>query len=310
MSYSKIDVLGLGFVAVDDLLYVSSYPPADSKQEVLRSERRCGGLTATAMIAAARLGMKTAYAGTLGNDQQSQFALATMDREGVDVSQVRMQEGACPVHSRILVDVTNHTRNIFYSLEGVVGPDADWPPEALVRNAEVLFVDHLGAEGMLRVAQVAREAGRPVVADFERSSVPGFDDLLGVVDHLILSSDFAFDLTGTSSPEDAVQKLWNADRRVVVVTAGVDGCWFACDEHSDAGATVHHCPAFDVTTVNTNGCGDVFHGAYVAALVRGDSASERIRFASAAAALMASRQGGQADIPMKREVEQFLEQRP
>jgi len=36
---------------------------------------------------------------------------------------------------------------------------------------------------------------------------------------------------------------------------------------------------------------DVFHGAYVAALARGDSLKERIRFAAAAAALKATQPG-------------------
>lgn len=50
------DVLGLGCAAVDDLLYVASFPVPDSKTRVLRAERQCGGLTATALVAAARLG--------------------------------------------------------------------------------------------------------------------------------------------------------------------------------------------------------------------------------------------------------------
>ena len=49
-----VDILGLGGVAVDDLLYVDGYPPADSKTPVARRERQCGGLTATALVAAAR----------------------------------------------------------------------------------------------------------------------------------------------------------------------------------------------------------------------------------------------------------------
>ncbi len=49
----SIDILGFGAVAVDDLLYVKSYPAADTKKQVLRHERHCGGLTATALVAAA-----------------------------------------------------------------------------------------------------------------------------------------------------------------------------------------------------------------------------------------------------------------
>ena len=47
----RIDILGLGAVAVDDLLFVEAYPPPDAKALVLRQERHCGGLAATALVA-------------------------------------------------------------------------------------------------------------------------------------------------------------------------------------------------------------------------------------------------------------------
>ena len=54
------DVLGLGCVAVDDLLYVPSFPEPDSKMRVRRRERQGGGLTGNALVAAARLGGRCA----------------------------------------------------------------------------------------------------------------------------------------------------------------------------------------------------------------------------------------------------------
>jgi hypothetical protein len=51
----SFDILGVGCVAVDDLVYVEDYPAADSKTQIIERERQCGGLTATALVAAARL---------------------------------------------------------------------------------------------------------------------------------------------------------------------------------------------------------------------------------------------------------------
>ena len=48
------DVLGLGIAAVDDLLYVDAYPRPDSKVAVRARQRQGGGLTATALVAAAQ----------------------------------------------------------------------------------------------------------------------------------------------------------------------------------------------------------------------------------------------------------------
>jgi len=46
VTAARLDILGIGTLAVDDLLYVASYPPADSKTQVLRTARQLGGLIA------------------------------------------------------------------------------------------------------------------------------------------------------------------------------------------------------------------------------------------------------------------------
>jgi sugar/nucleoside kinase (ribokinase family) len=66
-----IDILGLGYTAVDELVYVDAYPAADAKAPIRRRERQCGGLSATALVAAARMGCRCAYAGILGYDEHS-----------------------------------------------------------------------------------------------------------------------------------------------------------------------------------------------------------------------------------------------
>src|SRR5215213_6532678 len=100
----RFDVLGLGCAAVDDILYVEQYPPADAKIHVLRRERHCGGLTATALVAAARLGARCAFAGTLGKDEPSEFVLNALKEEGVDVRHAIHRSNAGPVQSTIIVD--------------------------------------------------------------------------------------------------------------------------------------------------------------------------------------------------------------
>src|SRR6516162_4375395 len=115
----SFDIVGLGCAAVDDLLYVPAYPPADAKVQILRRERQGGGLTATALVAAARLGSRCAYAGVLGEDELSHFLRQRFQREGVDISLVRHRLDARPIHSIIVVDEGTQTRNIFYDLEGV-----------------------------------------------------------------------------------------------------------------------------------------------------------------------------------------------
>ena len=303
MGHLKWDILGLGCAAVDDLVYVASYPPPDAKIPVLRRERHCGGLTATAMVAASRLGARCAYAGALGQDELSLFVLERLQQEGVDVVSAVRREDARPVHAIIVVDESRHTRNIFYDLDGVIGADPRLPEAEVIRSARVLFVDHIGIDGAIRAACIARQAGIPVVADLESNQSPRFAELLAIVDHLVISRDFARAITGKSGPAAAVQALGAAERKAVVVTCGADGCWYSSGSPGDRPR--HHW-AFEVEVVDTTGCGDVFHGAYAAALARGMPVEERVRVASAAAAIKATRPGGQAGIPTWSVVESFL----
>jgi sugar/nucleoside kinase (ribokinase family) len=297
------DILGLGCVAIDELLYVAAYPRADTKVPIQRQERQCGGLTGTALVAAARLGSKCMYAGTLGSNDLSQFVIDRLEHEGIAVAVNPRHPEARPIHSFVVVDESRQTRTILYDLHGVLGAQVDWPEEDVIRSARVLYVDHFGIEGMIRAAQIAHAASVPVVADLENDQWPGFHDLMALVDHLIVSQEFALRLTGESIPAAAARRLWMQNRQAVVVTCGAAGCWYL-----SADVTVRHEPAFSVNAVDTTGCGDVFHGAYASALARDLDIQERVRFAAAAAALKATQRGGQAGIPTRSAVEEFLKE--
>lgn len=302
---TRFDVLGFGAVAVDDLVYVDEYPPPESKVRARHRQRQCGGLTGTALVAAARLGARCAYAGVLGEDELSRYVVETLQREGIDLSHRVRRSDARPAHSTIIVDQGRNTRTVLASLDGAIGADPRLPEAHVIRSASVLLVDHHGLEGSVRAARIARESGGHVVADFERDPGAPFAELLALVDHLVISERFARELAGQSeAPIAAVAKeLWTPDRKAVVVTCGASGCWY----YSEAtGETAQHFPAYPVDVIDTTGCGDVFHGAYAAALAAGDELPGRIRLASASAALKATERGGQAGIPSRNTVEQFL----
>jgi sulfofructose kinase len=296
------DILGLGCVALDELLYLDAFPQPDTKVRLRGRDRQCGGLTGNALVAAARLGARCAFAGTLGTDESSRFVLDTFRAEGIDTGSVRAQATAGPIRSTILVDQSKQTRTVLFDLTGTTGASPEWPPAEVIRASRVIYVDHYGLEGMIRAARIAHEVGGTVVADLERDEWLGFDELEGLVDHLIVNQAFAAKRTGCAEPAAAAERLWHAGRRAVVVTCGPAGSWWM-----DSGTIkAVHQPAFAVTALDTTGCGDVFHGAYAAALVKGLSVAGCVRIASAAAAIKATRLGGQRGSPRWAEVEEFL----
>ena len=67
-------------------------------------------------------------------------------------------------------------------------------------------------------------------------------------------------------------------------------------------------PVFPVDAVDSNGAGDTFHGAFVAARVKGMTVAEAAAFASATSALKCTRVGAQEGIPGFEEVLNFMKE--
>ncbi len=299
---SAFDVLGLGAATIDERLYVEAFPPSDTKVQIQSRQRWLGGLTAIALATAARLGCRTAYAGVVGYDELSQVVLNALAEQAINIDHVIRQPDARPIAATVIVASQPPSRTIFYDANQPCGAHPQLPEPDLIRSARVLFVDHIGVEGMLRAARIAHAAHIPIVADLESSSSPHFPGLLELVDHLIIPYKFATQLVGEVSPAMAVERLWTDRRSAVVVTCGVEGAWYLSTTTPGA----QHQPAFRVETVDSTGCGDVFHGAYATALIWGFGLAERVRFAAAAAAIKAAHLAGPAGIPTRAAVESLL----
>ena len=299
------DLLGIGAVAVDDLIYLDGFPVPDSKVHVAEEQRHGGGLAGTALVAAARLGAIAAYMGVLGDDELSRFTIAQLEAEGVECSIVRASPGARPFHSTILVNRHTGERTILASAAGVTEPRPDEMSAELIGACRMLLVDNTVTLPALQAAQIANRLGVPVLADLEQLT-DGVPELMTHVDHLIVGSSFAEQVVGRLHPAEMTRRLARPDQAACVVTAGADGCWYSVGGSS----AVHHQPACPVSVVDTTGCGDVFHGAYAAALVRGCTIPHALSVATVAAGLKAAKPGGRLGIPNWATVERFLEENP
>jgi sugar/nucleoside kinase (ribokinase family) len=296
------DLFGFGIAAVDDLVEVAHFPQPGSKVEVLSRQRQGGGLCATALVTAARLGLRCLYGGFLGSNELSDFVRETFRGEGIEVLHEVDYPHAEPFHSIILVDRSTGERTILYSRDHVVEPRPPTIRADFIASSRALFVDHLGPEGTVHACKIAHKFGIPVIADIENAYETGVRDVMLLTDHLIIPVRLGREFTGFDSPEAIVLSLAQ-ERACTAVTDGPRGCWFV---EGGRDGQVHYQAAFDVRAVDTTGCGDVFHGAYAAGLLLGMPVSEAIRFAAAAAAIKATRPGGQLGIPDRPTVEQFL----
>lgn len=301
---TRWDIFGVGTSAVDDLVFVERFPQPDEKMQVTFPPRQGGGQTATALVAAARQGMRAAYCGCLGDDDLSSFTIQALEDEGVDCTPVLHKPGCRPIHSLILVDAASESRTILYTTQGVREPEPEEIDPSWIQSSRLVFFDQNAPRSGLHAAQAARVQGIPVVADLERTTLPDMSQILASIDHLIVNIDFACRLTGRSRIEELMDALCQAPRTATVITAGKQGCWF-----KEQGQEMQYFPAFTVPVVDTTGCGDVFHGSYAAAIARGESVRRSVAIASATAALKATQAGGRAGIPSLPVVDEFLRAR-
>ena len=226
------------------------------------------------------------------------------ERTGVDVSRVIVEPGASAGFAFIIVDAQSGRRTILWSNEGKPVLTAKELDREQVLNCRVLHLDEYEMEASIAAAQAVRESEREItiVLDAE-SGLPGIDELLPLTDVLIASRGFAVDRSGSSNVRDAAVHFHrNLPARIVVVTAGEEGCFCVADDD------MFHQPAFKTEPVDTTGCGDVFRGAFTYGLLHDWNLREAAEFASATAALKCRALGARAGIPTLSEVERFLTQ--
>ncbi len=295
-------VTGIGQCCWDFLAMVDSYPPSDSKEEVLKWEEQGGGPVATALVALSRLGMECRFHGVIGDDGVGELVLGSLVNEGIDCQGVVVRPGTTSQRAFIVIEKGNANRTIFWQRPtGEPLSPAELPDDYL-DNSRFLLLDGLMADVSLAAARGASRHGIPVMLDAGRRR-PGMAELARLCDYVVAGEQFAFDLGWDGKDESFASVASSIGAPVVTVTCGVRGSltW--------TGRGVIRQPAFPVPVVDTTGAGDVFHGGYVYGLLQGWELPSVLMFASAMAALKCARLGGRSGIPGLPQVLNFLRER-
>jgi sulfofructose kinase len=139
-------ILGLGGVTVDQVGVVPHLPKSDEALRLLDYRRQQGGMVATALVAAARLGCRTEFCGAVGDDPNGPFVLDAFRREGVGCGNLREIPGSVTAFSWILVEKGSGKRAILHE-PGVQRPDRlPGPPPSVPRGALVHLDGFCGAD--------------------------------------------------------------------------------------------------------------------------------------------------------------------
>jgi sugar/nucleoside kinase (ribokinase family) len=285
-----IRVLGFGAITVDDIIYVDR-PLSAGKGRVTRRITDHGGNVATALVAVAKLGGRAGFIGWL-NDQplDNNLSARELERHGVDVSFAPRRADARPIQSVVTV-APDGERFIAYD-DDVPHGTADTLTDDTLAQAQVLMIDGYATDAHSVVAR-ARALGLAVVADIEWTIGPATDELMRLADHPVLPLAFAQAYTGESGAAAILRELWSDDRAAVVLTDGERGAYM----RQSGDNVLWHIPAHKVRAVDTTGAGDCFHGAYAFALTKGKSPVDCALYATAAAAISVTGQGGRMALP-------------
>ncbi|MCX8038088.1 MAG: PfkB family carbohydrate kinase [Candidatus Sumerlaeia bacterium] len=282
-------VVGIGIACLDHLIVVPE--GAETRGRVTHVNNYLmegGGLTATALAAAARLGAPARLWTCLGDDEPGQAILHSLVRAGIDIRGIHIVRGARSPLSIIHVASPSGERTI-YHFRGDVFARAGTPPQFDgIEEAGALLVDATWHDGALAGAKRAREIGIPVVGDFDPRRDP---ELAALLDCLIVGEKVGDDLARGQGVEVALYRLRSFGPPWVALTAGEKGCWYL------SGEEIRHCPAYPVHVVDTTGAGDAFHGAFAFALAQDWDIEKAVRLGSAVGALCCRALGGRAGLP-------------
>lgn len=192
---------------------------------------------------------------------------------------------------------------------GTLGPDDVDAIEADIANAAV-FVTQLEQPipAAKRGLELARKHGVTTVFN-PAPALALDDDIYPLCDYITPNETEAAALTGLAvkSVDDArraADVLLSKGARAAIITLG------------EAGALLHSAnesvlvPAFECgRVVETAGAGDGFTGGFAAALARGDSALDAVRFGCALASISVTRPGTAPSMPRLDEINALLSER-
>jgi len=294
------DAVAFGLNAVDYLILVPYYPEFNTKTELISHKLAPGGQCATAMVALARLGLRTRYIGTVGSDDLGRFQLESIVSEGVECSGVQVIDGAESQIAFIIVDQKTGERTILWRRDDKLRIPAKEVDRGMVISGRVLHLDGHDVAGATKAAEYARAAGVPTVLDID-NAYTGVENLIPLIDFLIASTSFHERVTGETDLRAGLKKLSAmTGSRFVAATLGRDGVLaFYRDQFL-------HVPGFEIDCVDTTGAGDAFHGGFIYGLVKGMSVEETLRFANAVAALKCRAVGARTGLPRLDEVNALL----
>ncbi len=282
----------IGLNTVDALALLHQPLKEDEKIQADAILLEGGGPTATAACAFSKAGGKAELVTAIGRDHWTPFVLEQLHKYKVGTGMVRVRPQLSNPLSLILVNTKSAARTIIWNSQGLAKERLRLSAAERKRilGADCLHFDGHLMQDSIALASEAKKRGVKVSYDCG-SAKKGWEQLARNTDYFIASHRFARDLG--LSPRVAVSALKKRFGFHTAVTCGEKGVWYFCD----ASNSVKSLPQRRFKAVDTTGCGDVFHGFFLASILKHNDFKKALSFAQLAAGLKTRKPGGRTGIP-------------
>jgi fructokinase len=284
-------------------------------------EMNPGGAPANCLAEIARLGGKTAFIGTVGDDFFGEFLIAELVRAGIDADAVKKKKKIPTTLAFVSIGAKGERQFSF-----IRKPGAD----IMLKKEDIAFdmidkarIFHFGSlsltdrparDATFAALQYAKQKGKTISYDpnyrerlwsSKKPAVKWMLEGLVYADIVKMSEEELYLLTGNSDIARGAEQVQKTGKKAVFITAGERGAFFATQKSSG------FVPGFRVEAVDTTGCGDAFMGAILYQICREPEKNETdmTMFANAAGALCAIKFGGIPSMPEYEEVVQLIKEK-
>ena len=260
---------------------------AQLPDHLIRASHTSGGSAGNSMIAAALMGAPTYMSCKVAQDTDGDIYLADLEQSGVahGLNEQR-KEG---VTGKCIVLITPDAERSLNTHLGISETlSSDEVDEAAIRDSEWVYLEGYlvtsptGHAAALKTKALADQYGvRTAVSFSDPGMVKFFRDNMaamveGGVEMVFCNEAEALEWGQCEALDDAITAIKQVARRFVI-TLGAEGAvtW--------DGNRLHRVSATPVEALNTNGAGDMFAGAFLYAVSRGESDLRATEFATLAA---------------------------
>lgn len=262
-----------------------------------------GGKGANQAIAASRAGGQVRFVGSVGTDAVGDWALATLQAEGIDTESISRHDHIPTGKAIVSIDRDGDNAIIV-----IPGANAQTTPEQIrhslrtMRRSDIVLCQlEIPVPAITEASRLSQAAGAYLIvnaAPFRTDIL----DLLDQIDLLVVNEselEALRDQLGARRDEATIAR--NHDLDLLVTRGG--------DPSQLIGRSGQHInvPSRSVEPVDTTAAGDTYIGYLAAALSRGTSVEQAMTVAASAAALAVTRPGAARSIPRAAEVDQLPE---